>query len=361
MVLVTTRSTEKDRLRDAGSHVNATACATRLARISRRNLDEQTTRPSKLVAEHLGEARPSRIPNTSGTMTSHHSSNVQLLQHDDAVALGESCRLDVQEVIALPTHLSVDACDADLGLLSVLRTFLPPTDGTLGAGKSFERGFEVTRIGDHIAVGRSAEVDDATVDRDDGCVARRWFGDIDLADDTDEPLITVAPEHAGLRLSFERTVHLRVECSEFGETNVSTVEPPNLRMRLAKGERTTSFALETWRSRELLEAALPRLVEFDEELSTYVTWDVSEPCERSTQLGQLFHLIESRWINALTFRSCQTEFSLFKREIPEKSESVIPCVESNDLLGYRIDAIAKSLAHLHQGIIPQTPHQVEET
>ena len=157
-------------------------------------------------------------------LASDHPRDVQFLQHDDAVALGESCRLDVQEVVALPPDLAVDAGDASLGLLSVLRSFLPSADGALCVGESLERGFEVARVGDHVAVGRRAEVGDATVDGDDGAVAGRWLGHVQLADDADEPLVAVALEGARLRLPFERPVQHSAERAELREADIAAIE-----------------------------------------------------------------------------------------------------------------------------------------
>ena len=180
MVTVATRGAAKDGLRATRLGVDAAACAARLAAVGGRHLDERAPRPRELVAEHVREAGPSRVRDAASAATANHPRDVQLLQHDDAVALGESCRLDVQEVVALPPHLAVDASDASLGLLSVLRSFLPSADGALSVGESLERGFEVAGVGDHVAVGRGAEVGDAAVDGDDGAFAVRGLGSVQL-------------------------------------------------------------------------------------------------------------------------------------------------------------------------------------
>ena len=109
MVTVATRGAEKDGLRGTRSRVHASAFPACLAAVGGRHLDEGASRPCELVAEHVREAGPSRIRDTASAATSNHPRNVQPLQHNDAVALGESCRLDVQEVVALPPDLAVDA------------------------------------------------------------------------------------------------------------------------------------------------------------------------------------------------------------------------------------------------------------
>ena len=158
MVQESTRSTGERRLRATRRGVDASACAARLARVGSRHLDKGASRPRKFVAQHLREAGPSRVGDTASAATSNHSRDVQFLQHNDTVALGESCRLDVQEVVALPPDLAVDASDADLGFLSVLRSFLPSADGTLCASEALQRSLEVSGVGDYVAVGCGAEV-----------------------------------------------------------------------------------------------------------------------------------------------------------------------------------------------------------
>ena len=177
MVLVATRGAVEGGLRATRLGVDAAACAARLRTVRGWHLDEGAARPREFVAEHVREAGPSRVRDAASAATSNHPRNVQLLQNDDAVALGESCRLDVQEVVALPPHLAVDASDADLGLLSVLRSFLPSADGALCVGESLERGFEVTWAGDHLAVGSGAEVRDAAVDCHDWPFAQSGLGE----------------------------------------------------------------------------------------------------------------------------------------------------------------------------------------
>jgi hypothetical protein len=90
MLDMATRGAVEEGLRKARQGVDAAACAARLARVGGRDFDERTTGPGELVAEQVGETRPSRIRDAASAVTSNHSRDVQLFRHDDAVALGES-------------------------------------------------------------------------------------------------------------------------------------------------------------------------------------------------------------------------------------------------------------------------------
>src|SRR5208337_2679240 len=292
------RGAAEDGLRATRLGVDAAARAARLARIGGGHLDKAAPQTTQLVAEHVSEAGPSRVGDAASAVTPDHPSNVQPFQHNDAVALGESCRLDVQEVVALPLHLAVDACDASLGLLSVLRSFLLARNVALSTSELLERPFEIARVGDHLAIGRRAEVRDASVDGDDGTVARSGLGQVQFADDTDEPLVPVALERAGLGLTLERPVHHGAQRAELGEADVTVVDAPHLRVRLAEGKRVAALALPARGASELLEASLPGLVELDEQLRADVAGNVREPRQLGAQLGQFFHLVECAWVDA---------------------------------------------------------------
>src|SRR5580658_78389 len=273
--------------------------------------------------------------------------SVQCLQHDDAVALGESCRLDVQEVVALSPHLAVDARGAKLGLLSILRSFLPSADGALGASKSLERGFEVARVGDHLSVGRGAEVGNAAVDGYDRTFARRRVRQLDVADDASVPLVAVSLERARLGCAFERSVQDCPECAELGESQAIILDAPHLRMRLAERECGESLAFPPRGASELREAALPRFVQLDQELIAYVAWDVGEPRQCGAQLGQLVDLVERGRVSTLVLRAGVPCLALLQGEIPKPTQRALPLAEPRDLSGVRIDAEAKGLARAH--------------
>jgi hypothetical protein len=348
MVLVATRRAAEDGLRATRLSVDAAARAACLAGVSGGHLDERASRPRELVAEHLGKAGPSRVGDASSQVAADHARDVQLLQHDDAVALGDSCRLDVQEVVALPPHLPVDAGDACLGLLSILGSFLLAGDVSLRPREARERRFEVAWIGDHVAVGRGAEVGEATVDGEDGAVARHRLGDVHLAGDAHEPLIAVALEGARLRPSFDRPVDDRAQVAELREPNGRTVEAPYLAVRLAEGERVAALALEARGTRQLGEAALPGPVKLHQELRAHVARDVGEPWQRGAQFGELVDLVESGRVDALAPGPRVPGNPLLQGQIPEKSECALPLAKPRDLRGVGVDAESKSLHDAHR-------------
>ena len=353
MVAVATRGTAEDGLRATRLGVDAAACAARLARVGGGHLDKGASRPRELVAEHVREAGPSRVRDAASAATSDHSSDVQFLQHNDAVALGESCRLDVQEVLALSPHLSVDAGHAKLGLLSVLGTFLPSTDGALCVSESRERSFEVARVRDPFAVGGRAEVGDASVDRDDGTFAQSGLGEVQFADDRDEPLVAISLEGARLRLPFEGPVDHGSEVPQLGETNVRPIDTPGLRVGLAEAERVSPLPLPPRGASQLGEAALPCSVQLDQELRAHVARHIGKPRERSAEFGQFVDLVECRGVAALVSGTSKPELPLFECNVPEEAQRALPRVEAGDLLGRRVDAVTEGLARQHACSVAQ--------
>ena len=353
MVAVATRGTAEDGLRATRLGVDAAACAARLARVRGGHLDERASRPQKFVPQHLGKAGPSRVRDAASAATSNHSSDVQFLQHNDAVALGESCRLDVQEVLALSPHLSVDAGHAKLGLLSVLGTFLPSTDGALCVSESRERSFEVARVRDPFAVGGRAEVGDASVDRDDGAFAQSGLGEVQLADDRDEPLVAISLEGARLRLPFEGPVDHGSEVPQLGETNVRPIDTPGLRVGLAEAKRVSPLPLPPRRTCKFGEASLPRPIQLHQELRAHVARDVGQPWQSGAELGQFVDLVEGRGVDAFAFRPGVPELPLLEPQVPEEAEGAFPRVDTSNLLGRRVDAVTEGLARQHACSVAQ--------
>jgi hypothetical protein len=347
MVLKATRCAAEDGLRAPRGRVDATACAARLARGDGGHLDEPPTRPRELVAEHLCEARPSRVRDAARAPTSNHPRDVQFFQHDDAVALGESYRLDMQEVVALPPHLAVNASNATLGFLSVLGSFLASTDGALSVSEPLERGFEVLRVGDHVAFGGGSEVRDAAVDGDDGSLAGRGLDDVQLADDACEPRVAVPREGTGLRLAIEGAMHHGAQRAQLGEPDPRAVDSPCLRVRLAEAERVTSSTLAPGGPSEFGETSLPGSVQFHQELRAHVARDVGEPRPLGTQLGQFVDRVEGRRVAALVSRSGEPHAPLLKRQVPEKPQCALPRIEPRDLRRRRVDTESERLADPH--------------
>jgi hypothetical protein len=143
--------------------------------------------------------------------TSNHAPNVELFDHDDAVALGQSCGLNMQEVLALAPDLSVQTHDAELGLLSPLGPFLSSGNDALRSGKPRHGALVEARIGSQVAVGIGQETGDAAVQGHDRLGAGGWLGQIDLAEDRGKPLVAIAAERAGLRFAFQRPIETAPE------------------------------------------------------------------------------------------------------------------------------------------------------
>src|SRR5690606_40243869 len=114
----TTRTAEAFPL--AGSGVDGTAFGARLRTVGGGHFYEETAGPCELVAEHLREAGPSRVCDVAGQVAPDHACDVELFDHDDAVALGQSCRLDMQGVLALAPDLAVQSHHTELCFLSSL-------------------------------------------------------------------------------------------------------------------------------------------------------------------------------------------------------------------------------------------------
>ena len=347
MVPVATRGAAEDGLRRARLGVDAAARAARLGAIGSRNLDEGTSRPCELVAKHLGKLGPSDVCNAARQVAFDHPHDVQFFQHDYAVALGESCRLDVEEVFALPPHLSVDASDADLGFFLILGSFLSPVDGTLSMSETSQGGFEVARVGDHVAVGRRPEVRDAAVDGDGGCISWRRI-DLDFAGDRYEPLVAVSLEGTSLRFSLKRSMHDGAKHSKLRKADVVTVKTPNLRVRFTASDCVATFSFPARSLNELCKTALPSLIEFDKKLTANVTRNVGKPRQFSAQFGQLLLLVESGREDSLVTWSRKPHEPLFEREVPEKSKRVVPASEPSDLLLVGVDTEPKRLHDLHR-------------
>jgi len=347
MVLVATTRTTKYGLRSARCRVNRSASAARLRTIRGWDFDKRSSRPCELVAKHVGEAGPSNVADASPEVTADHPCDVQLFQHDDAVALGKSCSQNVQVIFALPSHRSVNTNNTTFSFVSILRSLPSSTDGSLCLSESFERCDEQFRVWNQFSVARSTEVYNPAIDGNDRLRSWNWIYGLDFADDTHKPLIAVSFEGARLWRSLQRAMHHRSKEPQFWETDMPINETPRLWMRFAERREVSSLSLPAWRSSELRKAALPSFVQLFEKLVADIPRDIIEPRQRRPQFGQLFHLIEGGRKPPFTARSCVAEFSLLLGEVPKKTQRAIPFFKSLDLGHCRVDAVAKSLIRSH--------------
>ena len=307
----------KHGLRPTRASVDPSACAACLRAVGGWDLDERAPRPLELVAEHRSEAGPSRIGDAARTVAAHHAGDVELLDHDHAVALGVPVTEDVKEVLALPTDLAVQDGDADLCLFSVLGSFLATGDGTLCVSKPPHGGLVEARGGDEATVRVGDRVDYAAVDGDDGARARGRVRNLDLTDDRGEPLTTgLLLEGAGLSCALEWAVDDGAHGTELREVKRRAVEAPALRVRRANRKNVTTLVLPPWGASELLEAALPSFVQFDKALCGDVARHSSEPRKLGAKIGEFVDLVERSRVALIALGPRQAHAPLLVGKVP---------------------------------------------
>lgn len=329
-----------------GVRVHMPAGEARLRAILRRNLDERPSGPLKLVAKHLGEAGPSRVRDTTRQAPSNHSCDVELLEHDYAVALGESRRLNVQEVRALASHFSVQTHDAKCRLLSVLGFSLSSRDNSLRTSKSRHGVFVKLRVRCESTVRISEHESDTTINSNDWCSSRKRSEHLDLTHNQRVPLISVSLQRASLRFTFERPMDNSAQVTEFRESQNSAIESPCFWVRFGKAEKISLLALPSRGSRKSLETKLPSLVEFDEKLSANVSRHIGKPRRLETKFLQIVDLIERCRVVLLRHR--KSKQPVLVREIPKPTKGRFPRHKSGLLRRCRVDAIAKGLTGQHR-------------
>lgn len=304
MIRVVTGSAAENSLRHSTFGVDVSARAARLRAVRGWNFYELTSAPRELVLQHLSETAPSSVENTEREIAAglDHVFDLELLNHDDAVAIGVAVTEDVQKVFALSTYFSVDARNAEFGFGLVLRSFLASRNYALSMCETMSSCSQISWRFDDPTVGVGNYVDHTAIDCDHGIGARRGVSDLDFADNECEPLIPVPFDRAGFWFTFDATVHNGVDRTDFREVQGCSVEAPLFLVRFAESEHVTSFALPSGRTRKFLEAALPCRVQFMEKLHGNIARNVSQPWKTGAQFGQFLRLIEGRWIDAITAR-----------------------------------------------------------
>ena len=319
-----------------------------LRRVRGRHLDESSSIPGKLVSQHVCKPRPSSPGNaTSETVVLEHALDVELLDDDRAVALGVGSRQLVQNVIALSLDLAMDATHTVQGFCTVLGSFLPSISDVLGATKSLQGFFKVRRIASLSPFGISKQIDDASIDGHHRNSPRTWIGNFVLAQDAGKPLISVPPDRTCFRLPFERSVDHDLQGSNLGEVQFAAGKSPDLGMWFAKPKRVPSFSLPSRLIGQLLEASLPCLVQFHEQLGAHVAGNFREPWQIGSQPCQLVDLIERGDVLPLVARPGKTDQPLLVGEVPQETQGTLPTIQIGRLpLGW-IEPEAKSLANEH--------------
>lgn len=334
--------------------VDVAACTARLRAIGGMDLDERAPRPRELVAEHRAEAGPSSIGNAARTVAAHHAGNVELLDHDHAVALGVPVTEDVKEVLALPTYLAVQDGDANPGLFPVLGSFLAACADTLCMSEPPHGGLVEAWGGDEATVRVADRVGDATIKGDDWAGTRNWVRNFNLTDDQREPLTpSLLPNSTCLRDALERTVDNDAHGAELREVECRAVEAPDFRVWLAERRGVVALPFPSGRTTGFLEAALPGLVQLDEELCGNIAWHISKPWQFGPELGEFLALVERRRVAAIALGPGQAHAPLLVGEVPEEAQGALPSGHPGDLRGARVDAKAERVANQHGTSIPR--------
>ena len=329
--------------------VNGATSGARLRRIGRRHFDQLAARPRQLVAQHVRKARPSRpgdVPREVAILD--HAGNIQILNHDGAVALGVVVAENVQCVFALSPDLAVQTHHAELRLFSVLRSFLSSRDGTVGAGEPGQCLFEVGGVGNKSPVAVGEQVGHTAIDGDDGLGARGRVGDLDLADNRGKPLISVSVDRAGCGLTLKRSVSDAAQVAELQEANAIARKTPRSHTRRCERKRSWSPSLPVWSPTDPLEAPLPRIFEFSQKLNAHPAWNVSKPRQLCAKVGEFAHLSKRRWIDPLPLLASEPHQPLLVSEVPQEPESILPLTKPRDLRWRRVDAKPKALVNEHQ-------------
>jgi hypothetical protein len=329
--------------------------------ISGRNLSNMPAGPRQLVAQALDKSAPAGVqdaPVQAGLLpdiaprlldgangTCGHALNMKLLNDDCAVALGVGGAEIVNEVLALPPHLVVDAGDASLGLVSVLGSFLFLGEAALSAREALHGVSVEFRRLDESAVAVGDDIDNTTIERDHWFDSNRRLDDLYFARNRREPLVAVAANGACLRLSFQRPMNDGADATELRKADSGSVNPPDLRMWLSHTETIAPLSFPVWSMRNPLEASLPSLVELIEELGADVSWDVSEPRKLGAELCELHPLTKRCGEDSFVLGTSETHEALLVGQVPQEAQRGLPRRQTRCLLGGRVDTVLEALAY----------------
>ena len=159
---------------------------------------------------------------------------------------------------------------------------------------------------------------DTAVKSDDRLPARRRLRKLELAHDRDEPLVPVSPNRTAFRFTFERPMNDGSYVAEFGKTERASHQPPYVGMWLGETQGVSAPALPARRTSNPLEAALPGLIELDQELRADIARHVSQKGKLSAELLELNDLVESVRVAANGTR--QAKLPLLECEVPKKTK-----------------------------------------
>jgi hypothetical protein len=315
------------------------------------DFDQTTAAPGELVAQELDQAAPASVgdPTRQRTILQHVDS-LKALDDDRAVALGVGGGERVEDVVTLAANLPMQSIHATHGLLAVIGSFLSPGDHALKSAQPLERRLQGLGVFDESPVGIGDQVGNAAVESDHGLGTRRRIRKLELAHDRDEPLVAIATNRAALGFTLERPMHDRAHVPQFGETERSSYESSYSRMRLDEPEGVSALAFPAWSPSDALEAALPGLIELDQELRADIAWYVGEKRKLGAQRLELVNLVES--VRIEPNGTPEPELSLLERKVPQKAERGLPAQQALLLLSAWVNPKLEPLV---------TPHKKKQT
>lgn len=343
----TTPGAHERRLRDSVLFGDVAAPVACLRGIGGWHFRKCPARPREFVAQTFNEFAPSRVKNAASkpAVRADHVTDMEFLNDDRAVTLGIGSAESMDEVLALPPHLAVNASDAALRLFSIFGSFLSTRDGTLRASEPLHCCDIEARRRNYCTVAIGDDVGHAAVERDNWLNAGSWVDDLDLTGDRGKPLVPVTTDRARLRLAFQRTMNDRADVADLWKPNGRTVQPPDFGMWLAQTKHVSHLVFPPRHSGEAPKTALPCLVQFHEELGAYIARDVGKPGQFGAKIGKLPMLIEQRRIPLVS--AGQANEALLVREVPQEPQRRLPRDETRLLRWRRIDAVSEALVNKH--------------
>ncbi|MEY4512512.1 MAG: hypothetical protein RLZZ450_4634 [Pseudomonadota bacterium] len=139
----------------------------------------------------------------------------------------------------------------------------------------------------------------------------------------------------------------RAKVAELRKPQHLAVQPPDLGVRLSEPEKTTPLALPARLPSDTLKAALPGLVELDQQLRAHVAWDVCQPRQFSPQRCQLADLVERCVVAALVTWATKAQAPLLVGKVPQEAQRRLPPEQTRLLLSCRVHTKAECFANEH--------------
>ena len=164
------------------------------------NDDQAPTCPLGLISQQAPEGAPAAVADRLGKPpVAGHGSYVQIFDHEQVVVADQAGADPMQEVSPSSPHLAVGTGDLRCGHSPVGRAVLRTGHAPLVAGEVGGFAFQVSGIGDALAVAGHGEVADPQVDPDRpaGCGQRRWVGHLRVEGGVPASVRVAGDSHAG--------------------------------------------------------------------------------------------------------------------------------------------------------------------